>query len=324
MSTRPERKVYISWINHHGRSQSIADRLKITAVFVNPTRKLVPIRYLCSTFVTFRVLRNSKANTVFLMLPPFPALIAVRIYSFFRPLLIIADLHTGVFLNPKWKWALPLTLKMIGRRNLALVTNSTLKKMCTDSDIEAVVLHDIMPEESTVRDQKERLKFVVAVPLSYANDEPIDEILAAAEATPDLEWHLTGTAPAAVLRKASKNVRFTGYLTNADYLSLVSSASVVLALTTREHTMQRAAYEALANRTPLVTSKFPELQEYFEDSAIYVEANATEIAAGVSKAIDRSRLLQTRMQKVQQSRKSDEQRSIDELTCKVMNRLERW
>lgn len=124
-------------------------------------------------------------------------------------------------------------------------------------------------------------------PVSYANDEPIDEILAAARLTPRLSWRLTGRAPARVRDRAPHNVEFTGFVEPAAYDEMLRRSLGVVALTTRKHTMQRAGYEAFSAGVPLLTSDFPELREFHAHSACYARPQARAIAAAAHELVAR-------------------------------------
>ncbi|WP_186628654.1 glycosyltransferase [Rhodococcus sp. BP22] len=167
------------------------------------------------------------------------------------------------------------------------MTNAKLQKTCLANGVEAQVLHDPLPVDSG-DDQSvtmQRKTNQVLVPLSYANDEPLQKILEAASLSPELQWYLTGKAPQTVKGHAPRNVIFTGYLDAAEYDELVRTSTVLIALTNRPHTMQRAAYEALAAATPLVTSNYEELRSYFGTSAYYTSNESSSIVNAIAQAL---------------------------------------
>ncbi|OZF07505.1 hypothetical protein CH300_06045 [Rhodococcus sp. 15-1154-1] len=286
MDNVAESGVFISWIKYHGRSQSLGDALGYKVVFVETSAKNPIARYIASAVKTVRELYKVKPQAVAIMMPPIPLLIAIRVFSLFNPVVIIADLHSGVFLDPKWSWALPSTLRLLRRCDVAVVTNPELRAVCEAKNIETKVVHDPLPLRSglTNADVPRREDHLIVVPLSYSNDEPIQELLAAARLTPNLNWKLTGHAPEVIRDQAPSNVTFTGYLEHEQYEQLLQTASVLVALTNRPHTMQRAAYEALAMATPIVTSDFAELRTYFGSAAEYTPADSTSIARAVLSA----------------------------------------
>jgi glycosyltransferase involved in cell wall biosynthesis len=122
-------------------------------------------------------------------------------------------------------------------------------------------------------ESKDSCRGFVLFPLSYANDEPVDEILEAARALPSVEFVMTGNAPSAVIDAAPSNVLFTGFLSHEAYSELVQDAALVGALTNRPHTMQRAGYEALERSKPILTTDTEALRHYYGDFAVYADRN---------------------------------------------------
>ena len=54
-----------------------------------------------------------------------------------------------------------------------------------------------------------------------------------------------------------------------------------MVLTTRNHTMQRGAYEAMALDKPLITSSWPLLRQTFSRGTVYVDNSVDGITAGL-------------------------------------------
>jgi hypothetical protein len=59
------------------------------------------------------------------------------------------------------------------------------------------------------------------------------------------------------------------------------TSHAVICLTTRDHTMQRGACEALSMGKPIVTSHWPLLQEYFNKGTVHVDNTSDGIRNGV-------------------------------------------
>lgn len=297
--------VFISWVGHHGRSDAIAKLLGIDAVFLPRRRGGLGVftsypRQFIQTVIT---IRRRKPSVVILMLPPLPALLALLV-SLRSTKSVVADLHTGFFHDPKWRWAKPVSLRLLKSAGL-LVTNEALARLCSPNDRGAVVLHDILTLPQTAEltvcvSRKPSLLF----PLSYANDEPVDELMEAARRLPEIEFVFTGSAPGTVRESAPENVRFTGFIDEISYWREVSAAWGMGALTTRGDTMQRAGYEALLCNKPILTSDHEVLEEFFESAAVYVAPDAKAIADGITQLIsDRARLMQegTRILKIRRA-----------------------
>jgi glycosyltransferase involved in cell wall biosynthesis len=78
-----------------------------------------------------------------------------------------------------------------------------------------------------------------------------------------------------------ENVTLTGFLSNEAYGGLLADADAVLVLTTLNHTMQRGAYEAIYQGTPVIVSDWPILRDAFPEGAAHVANTAASIAAAV-------------------------------------------
>ncbi|XRD70190.1 glycosyltransferase [Microbacterium esteraromaticum] len=208
------------------------------------------------------------------------ALLAVR-FALGRNVRIAGDLHTGVFTDKKWRWAIPLVMRLIGRDGVAIVTNESLAKRVRSRNTECFVVHDLIERVDV---EAIRQKYVL-VPLAYAHDEPLKELLEAARMRPDIEWRLTGRAPRWMIESAPRNVAFLGFLPEDDYWRQFDEAGVIGALTTEEDTMQRAGYEALSRGKALVTTDRLVLREYFGDAAVLANPTASGLADAVQSAI---------------------------------------
>src|SRR5690606_21545095 len=116
--------------------------------------------------------------------------------------------------------------------------------------------------------------FHVLYVASYSSDEPFEIVVEAARRVPDVTLWLTGRPKGdakRLLETAPDNVRLLGFLSREDYLAAVAGAGAVLALTTRDHTMQRAAYEAAYLAVPTIVSDWPVLRDNFAKGALWVD-----------------------------------------------------
>lgn len=306
--------IFVSWVRYHSRSKGVADSLGIESHFVRSDGSVL-LRYWKQFVETRRLVRTRCPSIVVVMQPPIFALLSVWI-TLPRGSMIVGDLHSGAFLNKRWKWALPMTLRLLRRRGAAIVTNRELATACVAAGVRTFVLHDTVTVgfsgNAAVHDAPQSLVDVdlsssVLVPVTYANDEPIDAILTAAASAPELIWLLTGRAPESVVRKAPMNVLFTGYVTDGEYAWLMNNTTVTLALTDRPFTMQCAGYESMSAGKPLVTSRTETLVDYFGSAAVYTELQASTIADSVRHAVTQADSLSGRMrdQRVFRMREQD-------------------
>lgn len=315
------RWVFVSWIHFHGRSNDLAFQLRARAEYITGGGGNRIGRYFRQWRETVRLMKRTDPDVVFVMQPPVLALWAVRA-AVPKDAFVVGDLHTGVFTDPKWSWAARATLRALRRRNgAAIVTNESLAGRCRSAGVETYVLDDAVPRRvgsAPVVTEADELKILepntyVLVPLAYAADEPIDEILAAAENDSRRTWVLTGRAPVAVQRRAAHNVRFTGFVSNDDYNWLAANAGAIVACTSEEDTMQRAGYEAVSWERPLVTSKTRALIDYFEDAALFAEPTSKALVAGVNTAFERREALIRRMADLGKQKRAEYDAAIQEL-----------
>lgn len=301
--------VFISWTRANGRTAELAQELDLQPRFVHrPSRFGLPGRYVMQFLATRALIRQLAPRRVMLMLPPAPALLALPRT---RPggSRLVVDLHTGFFLDPKWRWASRFALGMLRRRGaVAVVTNDFLRSRCELAGVETVVLHDLIVERDPVPSHD-----YVICPLSYANDEPLTELLEAARLTPEVTWVFTGTPPHSLRQNAPENIVFTGFAEAAEFDRLLRESAGVVALTTRPHTMQRAGYEAFNAGVPQLTSDFPELRAFYGGSACYTSAAPAAIAQGARELLARRGELARRILELRPRRISEQAAALEQL-----------
>jgi glycosyltransferase involved in cell wall biosynthesis len=273
----------ISWIAAHRRSSELATAFGLTSHFVRGTSDVLPFRYVQQWRSTREILLREKPEAVMVMQPPPFALYAAAWYCRRTGATLVGDLHTGAFIDPKWRWSVRSVMALLKRYGFAVVPNAELATWCREAGVDAYVCAAMIRPAATDTSRLDVTR--VLVPLTYSFDEPVDEILQAAVATPHLRWTLTGKAPDTVKRAAPSNVEFSGFVSSEEYLRLRDEAALMVALTTAESTMQSVGFEALAAGKPLVTSPTRVLVDYFGESARYADANAASIAKKVDEAI---------------------------------------
>lgn len=310
--------VFISWVVFHGRSAGLAEQVGAQTYYFDIGRPRLPVllRYMANAVATLWVLLRVRPRAVIIMLPPLPLLMVARAWTTLSGAVLVSDMHSGVFNKEKWMWATKPTLRLaVGGH--AVVTNEPMAETCRSAGLPTLVLHDTLSEPTAPRTQANDGAPLVLVPLSYDTDEPLHEILAAAARRPDLRWVLTGRAPQEYRGAAAEHVEFPGYVSNEEYDQLLGTADVVLALTTREDTLQRAGYEAANGARPLVTSATAALKDFFEDSAVYTEPTADGIVAAVTEALDRGPELVERIREVHARRRAEQRTALAQLRALV-------
>jgi glycosyltransferase involved in cell wall biosynthesis len=143
-------------------------------------------------------------------------------------------------------------------------------------------------EVKELEDASGRTKFAIAVISSFASDEPIEEVIEAAKILAETtNFYVTGDASRLPSRKllewqqTAKNVIFTGFLNQHEYVTLLKKVDAIMVLTRRHHNMLSGAHEALALEKPLITSDWPPLRKYFSAGTAYVNNSVKEIVTAV-------------------------------------------
>ncbi|WIB16064.1 glycosyltransferase [Curtobacterium sp. MCPF17_050] len=254
--------------------------------------------------MTWAILLRERPKLIVVMQPPPLSLIAISPYVLMRRPVVVGDLHSGVFFDPKWSWAKRWVLRFLKKHGGAIVPNLDLADFCEAAGVSVRVSHgniaEVVPVVNDTATSVVPEGPFALVPFTYARDEPIAALLDAARLVPTVTWVLTGRAPDSVKAAAPSNVVFTGFVNSDEYGALCSKASVMLALTTMESTMQSAGYEALNSGTPLITSPTRVLRDYFEEGALYTQLNAEAIARSVATAVANRSALREKMMRRRQ------------------------
>jgi glycosyltransferase involved in cell wall biosynthesis len=131
---------------------------------------------------------------------------------------------------------------------------------------------------------------------TFSADEPTDAVVRAAAELPDIHMYITGSKkrkPAQYFTDTPANVTFTDFLPDPQYFGLLRAAHAVMALTTRDHTLQGGGCEAVSLGKPLITSDWPYLRELFARGTVYVPNSTEGIRDGI-------RAMQQRYQELEQ------------------------
>ncbi|MDH4117417.1 MAG: glycosyltransferase [Acidimicrobiia bacterium] len=274
--------------SHGPRSKVFGRVLGIDVEFVEGSRRrgllAAPLKYPIQLAKTIRLLRRRRPRLVFVQSPPsFAPLVVWAMASILRMRFVI-DAHSDAFQSVYWTRPAWLYRRLARAALATIVTNEHFAEDLRRHGAEALVLRDIpteFPEGGTYSFPD---GFNVAVVSTFADDEPTEEVLATAAALPEVTFHITGDAGRAdqgLVGGAAANVRFTGFLRDEDYYQLLRGADAVMCLTTRNHTMQRGACEALSLGRPIITSDWPLLKDYFHEGTVHVDNTAHGIRIGV-------------------------------------------
>jgi glycosyltransferase involved in cell wall biosynthesis len=306
----------VSWIRFNPRSRDLAEALGAQAFYMpwawhgrSPVRTLVG--WMRSGLRTWRIVRSLPTGSVVVaMAPPVFCPLAALAAARGRDVHLVIDLHSGALNDVRWRWSFGLMRWVIRRVEAVIVTNPDLLEGQDTGATRVLVIHDPFWVEGRPEAGPDPApgRPYALFPASGASDEPIDALAeAAALLAGQIEVVVTGDGPP---REESPGMRFTGFLPADDFRGLMAHATVVLALTTREATMQRAAYEGLQFGRPLVCSDTGVLRRVLADAAVFVGNSAPAIAAGIREAVARADQLQAAGAAVQAAMRADSQRGL--------------
>lgn len=148
----------------------------------------------------------------------------------------------------------------------------------------------------------------MAVISTFAKDEPLDLVFNAASRLADVDFYVSGNSKRIrqdLLAKKPGNCHLTGFLSYGQYSGLLQGADAVLDLTTRDHTLLMGGFEAVSLGTPLITSNWPVLKEYFSLGTVHIPNNVEGICWGVRKTQDEQKVLRHEMLRLREELQSE-------------------
>ncbi len=310
--------VFIAWTARPARVYEIADAVGADAKILpasSRTKLTVPFRYLRQALQTFFYLMRRRPDTVMVVNPPVIAAAVVTFYSRFSKTRVILDSHPGGFgaqgdkVSSRFQW---LHRWCVRRASAVMVTTREWVQVVNSWGGRAIVVHEPPPAfEVAPPELRPTIGRVLYVTI-FAPDEPLQEVVDAARALPDIEFLITGDprkCPASIRERVPDNVVFVGYLRGDDYVRALTEADVVLALTTEPTSVMRAAYEAVYAYRPLLVSDFPALREAFP-LAVPVRNDGQSIAEAV---VDTLNDYESQVHLLREARRLQEQRWADQL-----------
>lgn len=293
-AANPDRILFISWAPFCSRSDSIAARLggksvMIYSPFWGSHPATILFKYLSQSIKTLWVLIRERPRVIFVMTPPPVACFPVWFYTLFSRARYVIDAHTGAFLMPMWQ-KVSFLHKFASRRALTtLVTNDYLKSIVDEWGADSLIMPDVPVVFAEPSDFQPEGECKMTLVSTFTNDEPTELFLEAAAHMPDVHFYVTGDyrrGGERVLELKPDNVTFTGFLSDEDYVALISRSDASICLTTFDHTMQRGAYEAVYLSRPVIVSDFQVLRDAFPQAAVYVPNTIEGIVEGVRQMRD--------------------------------------
>lgn len=291
----PRSTTFIVWAPRHRgtRSAWLADELGIDDLhYLAPSAarglRAAPMKYPAQLLGTTRLLVTKRPRAVFVQSPPSFAGWTAAAYAAATGAAVVVDAHSDAFERAIWTRPAWLNRRMAASVAAVLVTDEHWAEIVRDWGGRPILVPNVpAPLVPGTPPALDAARPNVVVVNTWAPDEPLLEVLAAADAMPDVAFHVTGRSDrvAGLGRPIPDHVRFTGFLDESTYLGLVAAGDAVVCLTSRDHTMQNGAAEALTLGTPVVTSDWAILRSYFSRGTVHTDNTAPSIEAGLRRLL---------------------------------------
>ena len=290
--------IFISWAPYCSRSDNIARELGGKSYMVyydcwGSNYLTILFKYLMQSIRSLFILFQEKPDVVFVMSPPIIACAPVFLYKIFcKRIKIVIDAHTAAFTHQRWAKKDQLNSFFTSRAAFTIVTNANLGKIVNEKwngaheVVTDVPIKFIFSTNQNVEMSK-RSKIITLVN-TFAPDEPLINFLEAVVNLPGIQVFITGkikTKDRKIISSQPSHVIFTDFLTDMDYAQLLKQSDIICALTTRDNTMQRGAYEAIYLGKPIITSNWNILRDNFPIGAVHVDNTPNAIFDGILYAI---------------------------------------
>ena len=253
----------IAWAPYSRRSEVFAKTLDGDLYCVHYLRFQSPLhalpKYVLQAFKTWQILFSKRPQAVHVQNPPFVCGLVVYVYCMLSGAKFVVDHHSAAF-GAIWKKALPMQKFLARQAATNIVTNQHWADIVTSWGGHAIIMGDPFLPLSSDESIELATGFNITFVNTFAADEPLDAVLAAAARTPQVNFYITGNTnrkPASFFEGSPSNVVFTGFLPEQQYVALLKTTDAIMVLTTRNHTLQLGGCEAVSVGQPLITSNWP-------------------------------------------------------------------
>ena len=320
------RWIFVTWYPYCRRSDALGAKLRAPSYLIHYLRfkdpRVAPVKYVLQTVKTCWVLLKERPKGVLVASPPVVAPLVVWFGSLIFRYKYVVDAHSGTFQHTRWSWSLPLQKFLARRASATLVTNEHMAEQVRGWGARAHLVQDLALNLNPHGPAATRGEFHVVFICTFSVDEPVDAVVEAARMLPDVAFSFTGDPSYAAREfkmQLPPNVHLTGFIPDDDYLALLRGADAILVLTKEDHTMQRGGYEAMALEKPLITSRWPLLQQVFSKGTVHVNNSAQEIVGAVQRIRDNPKLYRQSMAVLRSERASISEAQIEGLRHLCMN-----
>lgn len=290
--------LWISWYPHR-RTSGLCDAWDIPLEVI-PSRHAGWRKWLGQAVATLTLLRRQRPEVLFVQNPSLGLTVLATWVRWWFGYLLVVDAHNeGVrpFVRSSG-FVRRLTRHLLRRADFTIVTNTALADDVRRAGGRPLILPDRLanpPAAALDGEVPGSLAPDVMVISTYAPDEPLSAILAAAVRMPEVRFAVSGNAKkfGAWGLEQPANVELTGFLPDDAYWGTLARAKVILDLTLMPDCLVCGAYEGLALARPMVLSDNPATRELFGHGAILTGGEPQDIVAALQQALSGLELLET-------------------------------
>lgn len=276
--------MFIAFSSVASRSRRIASKLNIPLIFY---RDRFP--YVFSSILTIIKILRAKPKSVILQLTQGPILFLFIILKKLIKFKLIGDVHSGflIYLNLKGKILNFAFSKLIDNLDLIIVHNKKILKIISKKNKTFLLYDPLINDVEELKIRKN--KTFVFVPIMKKPDEPIRELIKASEELKsDFVFISTG--------KKIENIKYLGYLSYENYLKVLKTCDIVLALTKREFTLLSIIFEAISLGKPIIASETLTIKDFLKENALYT--NHENLAEKIKKMKMKKEIYKERITKI--------------------------
>lgn len=283
------KRIWISWNKQRrniGLAKAVGASLYMTDYNISRYLRM-PLEF----YNSWQLIRKERPAVCFTMNPSIFSSWWLSILSGIYNFTLVTDLHTPnikvsglkkllfqYFFNTgiRHSHAVIVTNEIYGRKILELNKNVT----CIIDPLPAIKSQQ---EKEEIKKEKGE-KFQILLVSSFDPDELITDIMELDEQLGEFEILVTGN-----WRKMFdemprlKNIRFLGYVSDAEYDRLLHSVDGIMVLTKEEGCLCCGAYEAVSAGKPLILSRTEALEGLFGEAAVYADNCSASIFEALNK-----------------------------------------
>ncbi|MBO0589175.1 hypothetical protein [Sporosarcina sp. E16_8] len=327
--------LFIVWTKYQSRAESLAidfdEKLNGVEIVYRenpPANKIKKVfMYLKYFYLDFKQIKAGSYKSVFVQTPPSYALAApLFVRRFFKKdLKVISDCHNALTREP---WLSTMgNQKMLEKCDSILLHNEVVfekvineKTFPTVDQKRILILEDKTPFTFKIERKAEFLdvkKPYVFFPASFNHDEPILEVIKAAELLAEVHFVMTGNP-----KKLEKNfniaesdipsnMTLSGWLTIEEYKYILQEADVLIGLTLFDDIQMSVSNEGLGAEKAMVLSNKKALKNIYLDGAFYTENEAKDISKTITLALENKEVLEMKIKKVKEIKEKRYEKQLE-------------